>query len=191
MKYHLIYIFYIFFFTLSSIGAGLIFSNYINIQFRKLNFGYQGIIGIFFITFVSILTSFFLKHGYIHNLILHSACILFFLREIFKNKIKNKELQNLFYLVLILLIGIYVYKNHDDFPYYHLTYALNLSENSVILGQGFFSHGFRTYSSIFYFHSTLFLPLISFYSFHMGPFLILIFSNYILLKKIIFFFLFK
>ena len=187
MKYHLIYIFYIFFFTLSSIGAGLIFSNYINPQFKKLNFGYQGIIGIFFITFISIITSFFLKHGYFHNIILHFTCFFFLVREIFKNNIRIKELKNIFYLVFIFLIGIYVYKNHDDFPYYHLTYALNLSENSVTLGQGLFSHGFRTYSSIFYFHSTLYLPLINFYSFHMGPFLVLIFFNYILLKKIFIF----
>jgi hypothetical protein len=56
-------------------------------------------------------------------------------------------------LTLIFLIGAYVYKNHDDFPYYHLTYALNLSENKFIVGTGIFSHGFRTFSSLFYFHS--------------------------------------
>ena len=33
-----------------------------------------------------------------------------------------------------MLIGAYVFKNHDDFPYYHLTYALNLSENSFVVG---------------------------------------------------------
>jgi len=88
-------------------------------------------------------------------------------------------------LLLILFIGVYVYKNHDDFPYYHLTYALNLSENKFIIGTGIFSGGFKTPSSLFYFHSLLYLPLIKYYLFHIGPFLILIFFNYILITKLI------
>ncbi len=185
MKYHLIYIFYIFFFLLSSLGAGQIFSRVINPKFKNLNLGYQGIIGIFFITIISIVSSFFTKHGYLHNIILHSINLVFFLKLILGSKLKINELKKLFFLTIILIIGIYVYKNHDDFPYYHLTYSLNLSENSLIVGQGAFSHGFRTYSSIFYFHSTLFMPFINYFSFHMGPFLILIFFNYILIEKIL------
>jgi hypothetical protein len=84
-----------------------------------------------------------------------------------------------------LLIGAYVFKNHDDFPYYHLTYALNLSENSFIVGTGNFSHGFRTFSSLFYYHSTLYLPFIEYYLFHIGPFYILVFFNYIIIFKLI------
>ena len=185
MKYHLIYIFYIFFFLLSALGAGQIFSKVINPQFKNLNLGYQGIIGIFFITIVSIVSSFAIKHGYLHNIILHSVNLFFFFILVLKNKFKIQELKKLFFLTIILIIGIYVYKNHDDFPYYHLTYSLNLSENSLIVGQGAFSHGFRTYSSIFYFHSTLFMPFINYFSFHMGPFLILVFFNYILIDKIL------
>ncbi|MDC0054450.1 hypothetical protein OAJ09_00835, partial [Candidatus Pelagibacter sp.] len=185
MKYHLIYIFYIFFFLLSSLGAGQIFSRVINPKFKNLNLGYQGIIGIFFITIVSIVSSFFTKHGYLHNIILHSINLVFFLKLILGSKLETNELKKIFFLTIILIIGIYIYKNHDDFPYYHLTYSLNLSENSLIVGQGAFSHGFRTYSSIFYFHSTLFMPFINYFSFHMGPFLILIFFNYILIEKIL------
>ena len=70
--------------------------------------------------------------------------------------------------------SLFLYKNHDDFPYYHLTYALNLSQNSLLIGTGSFSHGFRTMSSLFYYHSTLYLPFIKFYLFHSGPFFILI-----------------
>ena len=84
-----------------------------------------------------------------------------------------------------MLIGAYVFKNHDDFPYYHLTYALNLSENSFIVGTGNFSHGFRTFSSLFYYHSTLYLPFIEYYLFHIGPFYILVFFNYIIIFKLI------
>ena len=77
-------------------------------------------------------------------------------------------------------------KNHDDFSYYHLTYALNLTENSFIVGTGNFSHGFRTFSSLFYYHSILFLPYIKFYLFHIGPFFILIFFNYIFIQNLVF-----
>ena len=73
------------------------------------------------------------------------------------------------------MIAAFVYKNHDDFSYYHLTYALNLSENSFIVGTGNFSHGFRTFSSLFYYHSTLFFPFIDYHLFHIGPFYILVF----------------
>ena len=79
------------------------------------------------------------------------------------------------------LIGAYLFKNHDDFPYYHLTYTLNLSENKFIIGTGIFGHGFRTFSSLFYYHSTLFMPGINIYLFHIGPLYILIFFNIILI----------
>ena len=100
-------------------------------------------------------------------------------------KKKIKELKILVILVILFLIGSYVFKNHDDFPYYHLTYSLNLSENSFIVGTGIFSHGFRTFSSLFYYHSLLFMPFIDFYLFHIGPFFILIFVNYIFISKLI------
>jgi len=85
----------------------------------------------------------------------------------------------------LLIIAAFVYKNHDDFSYYHLTYSLNLSENSFIVGTGNFSHGFRTFSSLFYYHSTLFFPYIDYYLFHIGPFYILFFFNFIIIKKLI------
>ena len=64
-------------------------------------------------------------------------------------------------------------------------YALNLSENSFIVGTGNFSHGFRTFSSLFYYHSTLYIPFIEYYLFHIGPFFILVFFNMIMIGKII------
>ena len=84
-----------------------------------------------------------------------------------------------------MIIGIYVFKNHDDFPYYHLTYALNLSQNKFIIGTGIFSHGFKTASTIFYYHSILYLPFIKYYLFHSGPFFILIYFNFIILNKLL------
>tara|TARA_B100000029_G_scaffold32588_1_gene31104 strand:- start:2403 stop:4001 length:1599 start_codon:yes stop_codon:yes gene_type:complete len=150
-----------------------------------LNFGYQGIIGFFTICLISIVTSFFFPHNFFHNALLHLIGLSIFFWNFFKNKKDNIiQIKKLASLFLILLIGIYVFKNHDDFPYYHLTYALNLSQNSFMIGTGIFSHGFKTASSIFYYHSTLYLPFIKFYLFHSGPFLILIYFNYIILSKI-------
>ena len=83
-----------------------------------------------------------------------------------------------------MISGLFIFKNHDDFPYYHLTYALNLSENSFLIGTGAFSHGFRTPSSIFYYHSLLYMPGIKFFLFHAGPFFILYFFNIIILSNI-------
>ena len=127
---------------------------------------------------------FFFAHGFFHNALLHFVGLSVFLFLVLKNLKRRKEIKALLLLSLIIILGAYVYKNHDDFPYYHLTYSLNLSENSFIIGTGIFSHGFRTYSSLFYYHSLLYLPLIKFYLFHIGPFYILIFFNYIVLKKL-------
>ena len=181
---HLIYLFYIYFFLFSSIGYGLKFSNVISKHLVNLNFGWYGIIGFFLISTFSVITSFFFAHNYYHNFIVHIIGVIFFCKNYLENK-KDIEYKYLLYLSLCLLIGAYIFKNHDDFPYYHLTYALNLSENSFIVGTGNFSHGFRTFSSLFYYHSTLYLPLVKYYLFHIGPFYILVFFNYIIIYKLI------
>ena len=181
---HLIFIFYIFFFLLSTIGYGLKFSFLINHNLRYLTLGWYGLIGFFIISFISLITSFFTSHNYLHNIILHIfGFILFF--KLIKERKNSYELRILFILLLLLIIGAYVFKNHDDFPYYHLTYALNLSENSFIVGTGNFNHGFRTFSSLFYYHSTLYMPYVKFYLFHIGPFYILIFFNLIIIERLL------
>ena len=185
MTNHLIFIFYLLIFLISTIGLGYLFSSFFFKDFRILNFGYQGIIGFFTICLISIITSFFFPHNFIHNTLLHLVGSVTFFWNFFKNKKDNiVQIKKLASLFLILAIGVYVFKNHDDFPYYHLTYALNLSQNKFMIGTGIFSHGFKTASSIFYYHSTLYLPFIKFYLFHSGPFLILIYFNYIILSKI-------
>ena len=87
-------------------------------------------------------------------------------------------------MLIIFLIGAYVFKNHDDFPYYHLTYSLNLSENKFIIGTGVFSHGFRTFQ-VYFIIPILYMPFIEYYLFHIGPFFILVYFNYVLLNKIL------
>ncbi len=168
----------------SIIGYGIIFLKITNKEMLSLNIGYIGITGFFFISLISIFSSFFFAHNYSHNLILHGIGIISFLAFIDYKK-RFYELKLLWLLILILWIGIYAYKNHDDFPYYHLTYALNLSENSFTVGTGHFSHGFRTFSSLFFFHSILYMPFIEFYLFHSGPFYILIFFNLIIIFELL------
>ena len=176
MPDHIIFIFYIKLFIFSTVGYGFIFSRFINKELFVLNIGYQGIIGFFFLSLISMLTSFFVPHNFYFNSLIHLIGLSFFLNFYLKSKNKN-DFKLLFLIFLTLIIGAYVFKNHDDFPYYHLTYTLNLSQNSFIIGTGIFSHGFRTFSSLFYYHSLLYLPFIEYYLFHIGPFLILLFFN--------------
>ena len=183
---HFIFISFLIIFIFSTIGYGFLFSRLAFKDFTVLNYGYQGIIGFFILSLISIITSYFIAHNFIHNSIVHIIGVtIFFFNFINKRNEKLKELALLSLIISALLIGLYIFKNHDDFPYYHLTYALNLSENKFMIGTGAFGHGFRTPSSIFYYHSLLYLPYIKYYLFHSGPFLILIFFNYILITKII------
>lgn len=184
MTEHIIYFFYLILFLFSTIGYGHLFSKIFYKDFNKLNIGYQGLFGFFFLSIISIFSSFFISHNFYFNSVLHAIGLLGFYVLIFKFK-RSDELKKLSLLFLILLLGAYVFKNHDDFPYYHLTYSLYLTENNFIVGTGNFSHGFRTFSSLFYYHSILFMPKINYFLFHIGPFYILLFVNYIFLSEII------
>ena len=185
MPEHIIFILYILLFIFSIIGHGEIFSRIVYKDFTKLNLGYIGIIGFFSLSVYSILSSFFFAHNYLHNTIIHMVGLAGLYLFLTRDKQNFKEIKYLLILLIIFLIGAYVYKNHDDFGYYHLTYTLNLSENGFIIGTGIFSHGFRTFSSLFYFHSLLFMPYIKFYLFHIGPFFILLFFNYLIFHKLL------
>ena len=184
MSNHFIFIFYSILIVFSTIGYGCFFSAKINKNFQTLNIGYQGIFGFFFIIFISVISSFIYKHDYIHNSILHLIGLFFFWRYFKITSIDYKSIKTLLFIFVLLLSGLYIFKSHDDFSYYHLSYALSLTENKFIFGVGNLGHGFRTFSSLFFFHSTLFLPIIDFYLFNLGPFLILLFVNVCLILEI-------
>ena len=76
---HLIFLFYIYFFLFSSIGYGIKFSNLISKNLVNLNLGWYGIIGFFLISLLSVFTSFFVSHNFLHNFILHIVGFIFFL----------------------------------------------------------------------------------------------------------------
>ena len=181
---HIIFIFFIFFFLISTIGFGEIFSRIFKEELLDYSIGYKGLFGFFFICLLSLFSSYFFAHNFLHNILFHCFGIIGFIFFLYNKKNNSKEIIYLALLTLVFLIGSYVYKSHDDFGYYHLTYALNLTENKFIIGTGNFSHGFRTFSSIFYYNSILYLPLIKFYLFHIGPLFILIFFNYIIISDL-------
>ena len=181
---HLLFISYLSLFIISIIGYGFAFSKILRNNLIELDIGYQGFFGFFILSLLSIFSSFFFPHNFLHNIILHIIGSMFFLFFIVFEK-RLYEIKNLLIIFLILLLGVYVFKNHDDFPYYHLTYALNLSENGYAVGMGNLGHGFRTFSSLFYIHSIFYMPLIKFYLFHSGPFMIVLFFNIVLINELL------
>ena len=98
----------------------------------------------------------------------------------------NKEyLIILSVIILISFISLLIYKNHDDFHYYHFPYSYYLTQFPALIGIGQFNHGFRTPSSIFYLNSLFYLPIVKYYTFYIPTVLFLVFSNQILISEII------
>lgn len=168
---------------LSTLGFGFLFALLIQIEKDKLSLGIVGLLGFCFLTFFSYLTNFFFAHNYLHNITLHVTGIIFFIYSFAINKLQRKYFFALLGISILFLLGLFLSKNHDDFPYYHLAFTLNLVESNSIIGIGNFNSGYRTPSSLFYFHSLLYLPYIKYYLFHSSGILILTFANYFLLEK--------
>ena len=91
----------------------------------------------------------------------------------------------LFAVFVILFISSVLYKNHEDFPYYHFPYTHLLNEFPAIFGLGAFNYGFRTPSSIFYINSLFYLPYIKYFSYHFAAIFVVGFSIIILIENII------
>ena len=169
----------------SVVGYGLILSKYFFKEKENYNFGYLGIYGLIILILYSYIINFAFSPSLAHNIILFSlgfANFIFFIKEKF-NKI-NIELKKFFLIFLILFIAILISKTHDDFSYYHFPYTYSLINNDFIVGIGILNHGFRTPSSIFYFNSLLYLPLINYNLFHLTPILFIGFANFILINFI-------
>ena len=179
--------FIIFYITIifSVIGYGSIFRKIIGHK-NNFNIGYSGIYGIFFITFIAYFQNYFFPISTLTNLLIHSIGVIFFWYYYKKNYyFPNNELILLFIIVFFTLFFILSAKPHDDFEYYHFPYINLLNNESLLFGIGNFNHGFRTPSSIFYFSSTFYLPIIKYEIVHIGAAFFLIFANLILLEKLI------
>ncbi len=171
--------------SFSILGYGFLLSRIIYKDLLSYNLGYQGLLGILFLTFISYLTIFFIKHGYIHNIIVHLigvSSFIFFL----KKKFSLKDIKKFLILFSILFIGLLIIRNHDDFNYYHLTYSLGLTEHKIFIGLGQFGHGYKHHSSLFFFNSIIFLPYIKYYLFHSLGWFTLVFVNYLIIDFLLF-----
>ena len=183
------FIFFAYYFIIlfSIIGYGYFLLSFEKNNKNYLNFGYIGIVGLFFLIIYSYLSNIFISHSKNHNiivLIFGLISFLYFFIKYYKKKTFKKNFIFLILLFLILSISLFIKKNHDDFPYYHFAYTFNLTQNSLDFGIGKINHGFRTPSSIFYLNSLFYLPLAEYYLFNFSAIFILGFSNIILLKKI-------
>jgi len=171
--------------SFSILGYGFLLSKIINKDLLAFNLGYQGLLGILFLTTISYFTIFFFKHGYIHNIIIHIIGISSFIFYI-KNKKNYFKLKRFIILFSVLFIGLLIIRNHDDFNYYHLTYSLGLTENKIFMGLGQFQHGYKHHSSLFFFNSIIFLSYIKYYLFHSMGWFTLVFINYLILDFFLF-----
>ena len=182
----LIFILYFFFILIAIFGYGNLFKNFSKeINKKEVCFGYLGLNGTVIILIYSYISNFFFSHSKYHNfLFLLFGVFIFFYFNFGKLKFYKKEIFNTSVIFLILFIGIFIFKSHDDFAYYHFPYTLYLIEQKIIIGLGQILQGFRTPSSIFYFNSLTFLPFADYYLFNFFPVYILGFSNLILVKNI-------
>ncbi len=173
----------VFIFSLSYLGFGIFFKNVVIGNKLKINLGEIGLIGVFFLIIISYSSIFFVSHNSLHNIfILLIGVLLFFLN--LKNFEKN-ELK-LFFVLIILTISFFIIsKNHDDFPYYHLPYALSLTENKITFGMGLLNLGYRHHSSILFLNSLKFIPIFKYYLFNLPNYLIFTFVNFVLIQYII------
>ena len=183
VKYFLLY-FYLILIISSILGYGFLLAQFLNKNLLKYNLGYIGILGLLTLVILSYTTIFFIKHGYHHNLIVHAIGLISFAFFFCKLKL-NKDYILLIILIFLLSSSLFILKNHDDFPFYHLTYSLGLTENKIQLGMGNMGHGPRHHSSVFYLNSLIFLPYIKFYLFHSIGLITLTFVNFICLDFIL------
>ncbi len=179
------------------VNLPILYSGYIIILFSIIGFGYisskilssrltvgeLGLNGILFMTIFSYLTNFLITHNYVHNSIFLIIGLLGFF-FLLKKKLFRKKIKLIFIISSLLFIGILMYKTHDDFFYYHFPYTISLIEFKKIFGVGNLEHGFRTPSSIFYFNSLFYLPIIEKSLINSGAIFFLIFANIFLIQKI-------
>ena len=179
-----LFILFVFYFLIvfSVFGYGKLISNVVK---ENYDVGFQGLTGLSFLIILSYLTNFFVKHDYYHNSIIISFGFIVFLLYLLKYPKKIfQEVKILIIIFSIIFFGLLMYKNHDDFFYYHFPYTLTIVEYKKILGIGNLNHGFRTPSSIFYINSIFYLPFVKYFMMNVAAALFMGFSNIFLIKKI-------
>ena len=135
-----------------------------NKSFTSKNLGYLGLTGVFFLVVYSYFSSLFIGHNLIHNsLLLGFGFVIFLIKSNYFKNIFFKDYYFLFVIFGILLVGLFIYKTHDDFSYYHFQYSYYLTQQKSVIGLGNFDLGLRTPSSVFYLNSIYYLPIIKYF----------------------------
>jgi hypothetical protein len=178
-----LFVFFYYLILISTLGYGLLFSNFLKIRNQVFSFSVSGILGVIFLTFLSYLTNFFFAHNYIHNIIVHIFGLIFFFIFFKKNFNKYIFYKPLILLSIFFLLSLFLSKNNEDFPYYHLAFTINLVESNTIIGVGNFNPAYRTASSLFYYHSLMYLPYIKYYLFHSSGVIILTFASFFFINN--------
>ena len=182
-------LFLLYFLSFFSIIAIVGFGTFIN-KFKLLNLGnnlgYIGFQGILLLSIYSVLSSFFYSHNLLHNSVLFIFGIFLFFCS-YTVGLKS-VIKKIFSIHIFLFIGLLIFKTHDDFNYYHFEYSYFLTQEKKFFGIGNFDLGFRTPSTIFFLNSLFYLPKISFFSFHIPAFLVVVFANLYLIEKLKFFY---
>tara|TARA_A100001015_G_C15042560_1_gene740778 strand:- start:1037 stop:2686 length:1650 start_codon:yes stop_codon:yes gene_type:complete len=164
------------------------FGNLTLIFFKNSNslsdLGFRGILTLILISYI---TNFFFPHSYTHNVILLLIGLISFIFLILKTRFEKKIIYLSSIMIVILFVGLLMYKNHDDFFYYHFQYTVSLISSKKIIGLGLLEHGFRTPSSLFYLNSLFYLPLVDYYLLNLGAIFIMGFSNIFFFEKIFFY----
>ena len=178
----IIFLIFIFILIFSIIGYGKLFQKFFFNKEIDISNGLLGFFGLFFLSSISYFTHLIYPHNYLHNSVLIFFGVAVFFLFIFNKQI---EINKYSYLILLcLLIGIFIAKSHDDFPYYHLPNAIHFTQNKLEFGLGNLNHGFKHHSSIFYLYSVFYLPFIEIYLFNFLNFLFLFFTSIFLFDNI-------
>ena len=182
MNQILILLLFYFLVLFSILGYGKLLTSFSN---NDQDIGFQGFNGIALLIVISYLTNFFTPHNFFHNSIIIMFGLYIFIFDFKKDyKKKLKDYSLLFFIFLIIFIGLLMYKNHDDFYYYHFPYTLILTNFEKIFGLGNLNHGFRTPSSIFYLNSLFYLPGVKYFLMNSGAIYIFGFANLLIIKEI-------
>ena len=176
-------IFYYIAILTSILGYGFLLNEKL-IKYETNNLGSIGLLGIFLLLLISYTSSQFIPHSKSFNSIIALLGILFFIYYFLKKKLKINDLKISIFLFFLSIVFILIFKNHDDFHYYHFPYSFILTEYPHPIGLGILNIGFNTHSSIFYLASLFNLPGSNYSLFHLPAAMYMFFSNIFLLTKI-------
>ena len=107
-----IYFLFYFLIIFSVIGYGQFLCSITNSKNISENFGYSGLLGLFFLTIYSYISNFFIAHNFTHNSILVLLGLILLVYELLK---KNKKQKKRIYFIFINLFNfIYFCINLQD-----------------------------------------------------------------------------